>query len=70
MMYVPIVFEPSYADMITGIWCDDCRLPSVVRIPMLMMSGDGICPAGDLITCVKCDDLIEDGDDGGQLVGG
>lgn len=69
-MYIPITFEPDYANTISGIWCDDCNLPSVVRVPVLMFSESGVGPAGEVISCVNCDDMIEleDGDDG-QLVG-
>ncbi len=46
---VVVVPEPGTPD--TGLWCDHCQLPSLVRFPMNAVLPNGVLPLGYLDLC-------------------
>lgn len=39
----------------TGLWCRRCAEDSLVRFPVLKLSGDGLMPIGSLDRCLNED---------------
>lgn len=50
----------------TGIWCDRCNLPSVVRCLMALRDGDKLLHVGTHERCMDCPDenVMMDGKSG------
>ena len=40
-----------------GVWCDDCRLPSAIRIRLSRLSADGVGDGGMMTTCPECGEV-------------
>jgi hypothetical protein len=36
-----------------GLWCSRCALPSVLRFPLVVLSDDGVSPAGWVDYCAE-----------------
>lgn len=57
-----------------GLWCETCQLPSGIRVPVNIITLDGVTPGIPWSGCVNCDDLEDEDEDGeagpGHLVRG
>jgi len=38
----------------TGLWCRTCSAPSLLRFPVLHLTGDGVMPVGSVDFCLQC----------------
>lgn len=38
-----------------GIWCNDCKVPSVVSVPLSTVLDDGVLSLGEFIACTECE---------------
>lgn len=38
----------------TGLWCDTCQLPSLVRIRVHTMTAEGVGIIGSITRCTNC----------------
>jgi hypothetical protein len=52
----PYVVMVTPGEPETGLWCDRCNLPSLVRFPLYLTSEEGSSPCGVGWTCPGCDD--------------
>ena len=39
----------------TGLWCDDCLLPSRVAVDVVTLSDDGVTVIGRMTCCEGCE---------------
>jgi hypothetical protein len=49
-----------------GLWCEDCLLPSVVRVPLKQLSELGVSDFGVMEACARCEGYEDEGDDDGE----
>lgn len=50
---IQLVSDSDRAEV--GIWCNDCMLPSAVRMPLMGMWKGGMVDFGVFEACVDCD---------------
>lgn len=57
-----LVHITYHEDSVTvGHWCDTCLLPSVMRIPLVAITMDGVGECGTMLMCMNCMDDFEGG---------
>lgn len=50
-----VKISPDYDHVETGVWCDDCALPSIVRIPLVERCHHG-WPSRPIAWATICDE--------------
>lgn len=61
-MMTRIVFEPDYSRARVGFWCDNCQLPSLMQVPVLILADEGVTDGYTIASCANCEGEDEYGD--------
>ena len=61
---LPVYFHFDADNALVGLWCEDCNLPSAIRIPILSLSETGVNEVGFYDACMDCGEFDdEEGED-------
>jgi hypothetical protein len=49
-----VVYHVEPGEPILGLWCETCLLPSVVSVPVLLLTDSGVSDLGFAEQCARC----------------
>lgn len=50
----PYILPLTPGTAVIGLWCNTCELPSVERVPLSVVTKDGVITIGTLTHCTNC----------------
>jgi hypothetical protein len=54
MAGLSVTIRVMAGDPVTGLWCETCALPSVISVPVYLLSNSGVTLHGHALKCADC----------------